>query len=126
MNLDERVMELALQNQCCAQVVMRIGLELSGKENPDMIKAVKGLCYGVSGQHLCGALSAAACVLSLYESEEFIPELADWFEEEYGSVECRDLMGVGGKNPQLCIKITTGVIDRCMEIIEERDRLPER
>lgn len=126
MNLNERVMELSLQNQCCAQIVMKIGLELSRKENPDMIRAMKGLCYGVSAQHICGALSAVACVLSLYEAEEFITELIDWFEEEFGSVECRDLMGVGGRNPQLCFKIVAEVMDRCIEILEERHRLPER
>ena len=106
MDIDTRVFQLSLQKQCCSQIVMKVGLELLEKDNPDLVKAMKGLCYGVSVQSTCGALSAGACLLSLYGVEKYIPKLVNRFENEFGSKECNVLIGKDGGDPVLCNKIT--------------------
>ncbi len=47
-----------------------IGFEVRGKENAELIKAMEGLGYrNVRVAFLCGALSGAACALSLHAKE---------------------------------------------------------
>ena len=57
-------------------------------------------CGGLSKGLVCGTLTGAACMLSLFDAvaarEEMIPELVEWFEDEniekYGSVNCDDIL----------------------------------
>ncbi|WHH60491.1 C-GCAxxG-C-C family protein [Petroclostridium sp. X23] len=117
----ERVTELALEKYCCAQIVMAIGLEMLDKDNPDLIRAMKGMCHGVCTYRFCGTLAAAACVLSLYHehySSVLIPELVRWFEDRYGSVTCFNITE-GKIDMSRCLKITADTCMRCFELIEE-------
>lgn len=97
----QKLRELQAKGYCCAQVMVGMGLFLRDETNDQLMQAVGGLCGGVYAGLMCGALSGAACMLSLFDPtlarEEMIPELAEWFEDEYaavyGSVNCDDILG---------------------------------
>jgi hypothetical protein len=87
--------------QCCAEALVRMGLERTGGENPQLLQAVRGLCGGVRDGMLCGALTGAACMLSLVEprlaEEALVPELSQWFRAamtaQFGGCDCADIAG---------------------------------
>jgi len=87
--------------------VMTLILEYA-KENADLLRAVNGLCMGIGGtQKTCGVLTGGIAILGLYagkgkdteypgpEFSKMMDEYLDWFESEFGSTECRDIIGVG-------------------------------
>ena len=53
----DRMRELKQQGFFCSQILMTLGLELQGKENPELIRAMNGLAGGLgfTGE-TCGAL----------------------------------------------------------------------
>ncbi len=57
----ERMGEMKAQGFYCSQILIKPGLELQGKENPDLVRAAHGLAGGLgfSGE-LCAALSGRA------------------------------------------------------------------
>lgn len=89
----------------CAQAVVRCCL-LATDEDPDLISSCAYLGGGVArmGQ-VCGALSGAAVALGLCEAPppagdrtgpttfDHMQELIRAFEEQFGAVTCRDLLG---------------------------------
>ena len=127
--LEGRVMELKLQGLCCAQIVLSIvGLEAQGLANPDMVRAMRGLCYGMQAQHTCGALTGGACALALYDFDgealrKVCSELSDWFEAEIGGPACSELIGLGGRAAAICGEAILQTVKRCMDILEENDKL---
>ena len=104
-----RMLELAGQGFHCSQILLSLGLENQGKQNPDLIRSMAGLAGGVgfSGD-ACGVLTGGACLISLYagrgtlEEEEhprlhlMIAELIEWFSdaysERYGGIHCREIL----------------------------------
>ncbi len=136
-----RVMQLAGQGFCCSQIVVILALETQGNDNPELVRAVSGLCKGLgdcSGP--CGALSGGACVLALYagrgsEQEEadsrlplMLNTLTEWFNEtvgeKYGDVSCLSILGLetcGKPDPSRCAPIVTETFLRCLEILAEND-----
>jgi len=83
-----RLHQLLREGNCCASALVKLGLELKDDENPQLVQAASGLCFGVQGQLLCGALTGAACMLNILApgaaNSEMVPELAAWFQAEYG------------------------------------------
>ena len=63
----EQMMALRKQGFYCSQILILQGLELMGKSNPDLVRAMQGLAGGMgfSGE-ICGALTGGACLLGLY------------------------------------------------------------
>ncbi|MBI5571127.1 MAG: C_GCAxxG_C_C family protein [Desulfomonile tiedjei] len=104
-----RMLELAGQGFHCSQILLSLGLEAQGKQNPDLIRSMAGLAGGVgfSGD-VCGVLTGGACLLALYagrgtpEEEDhprlnlMIGELVEWFSDHYsecyGGIHCRDIL----------------------------------
>ena len=89
--------ELMSSGFTCSQILLMMGLESMGKDNPDLIRSMHALAGGIGFTgYLCGALSGGACLLGLYagksEAEEEIDErlyvmlgdLVDWYKEEFG------------------------------------------
>lgn len=119
-----RIFELSQQGFCCSQILLMMGLEARGEENPDLIRAMGGLCGGggYSGKN-CGAFTGGLCLLSMYvgrgtieENEvmfgnRMISQLVEWFETEigsqYGGVDCVQILE---ENP-------LNKIDRCPDLI---------
>ena len=105
-----RISQLHLQGFHCAQVLLIMGLEHQGKEDPDLIRAMNGVSGGLGFQgKTCGALAGGACLLGLFagrgtleESEQrslnvMIQQLVEWFEagfgEEFGGIDCNTILG---------------------------------
>lgn len=95
--MKEKVFELKMKGYCCSQIVMQIGLEYIGKENEELVEAMAGLCEGVKCGKICGAVSAASCLIHLADGKEagkgLVDDFIDWFEEAFGSLECAELLG---------------------------------
>lgn len=113
-----RIAELLQQGFCCSQVLVLMGLEAQDKENPDLVRAVQGLCGGIgSAGETCGSLTGAACLLSLYAGRGqpgeiadrqlglMLDELADWFKDEigqhYGGIRCSEILAGDPANQML-------------------------
>lgn len=46
MDAFDRIMELSRQGLYCAQIMVQLALDAEGKENPELVQAVRGLCGG--------------------------------------------------------------------------------
>ena len=131
-----RIAELAQQGFCCSQVLVILGLEAQGKTDPDLVRAVHGLCGGIgwSGD-TCGTLTGAACVLSLYAGRGLVEETADWrlgamlrdlvewFTSEcgalYGGIRCETILAGSPVNKQVrCPGIIAGTWERVKELLQ--------
>ncbi len=105
----ERLRQRKQQGFFCSQIILLEGLEMLGKENPDLVKAVHPLAGGLSfSGELCGALSGAACLLGLYAGkgrpeeapdyrlDAMVNELVEWFKGEfgarYGGIRCQEIL----------------------------------
>lgn len=132
-----RMVELAGHGFYCSQILLFLGLDAQGKENPDLIRAMSGLAGGLgfSGD-TCGALTGGACLLGLYagrgkpEEEEdprlnlMINELADWFTAEYsqlyGGIRCKDILADDPRNQAMrCPALVSSTYDRVKSLLAE-------
>jgi len=137
-DLTIRIMQLSGRGYCCSQILALLALDAQGRQNPDLVRALSGLCLGVgnSGGN-CGVLSGAACLLALYagkgadeeKADEKLPllyaELTDWFArtvgETYGGINCSDILGEEERQPQpgRCGPILLSTYRQVLEILTE-------
>lgn len=102
-----KMFKLVNSGYCCTQIILKMALEAEEKENEDLLRAVNGLCMGVgSTQRTCGVLTGGIAMLGLYagkgndrefpkqEYSSMVDEYNGWFEAEFGSTECQDIIGV--------------------------------
>ena len=102
-----KMFKLVNSGYCCTQIMVKMALDDEEKENEDLIRAVNGLCMGVgSTQKICGVLTGGIAILGLYagkgndfeysnqEYSSMVDEYTEWFEAEFGSTECIDIIGV--------------------------------
>lgn len=102
-----RIYKLASAGFCCTQIMLKLALEDEEKENVDLIRAVNGLCGGINfTKKTCGVITGGIGIIGLYagkgETREFykenykvmIDEYMSWFEEEFESTECGDIIGI--------------------------------
>lgn len=52
-----RMMELKAKGFYCSQILTMLALESQEKENPDLVRAMAGLAFGVGIGEVCGALT---------------------------------------------------------------------
>ena len=119
----DRIMGYHLDGLCCAQVLLQMGLDEKGSENPELIRAVKGLCGGLYAGLDCGALTGGACLLSLLcpddECQSTVSALTEWFKSRYETVTCSELIGDDpDARYQKCPQIVTGVYEKVKELLE--------
>lgn len=133
----DRMWELKKQGFFCSQIMLIMGMELQGKENPDLVAAMHGLAGGIgfTGE-TCGALTGGACLLGLYagkgasEQDEdprllfMCQDLVRWFKDEYeaqyGSIRCEQILTDGGKDMgSPCPAIVQGTLQRVKELLVE-------
>jgi len=130
-----RMQELKQQGFYCSQILILLGLEAQGKDNPDLIRSMHALAGGLGFTgDLCGALTGGACLLGLYagkglaaETENFelramIEELAEWFKTEYGQtyggIRCDDLLENNPHNRATrCPAIVAAVYQQVKELL---------
>lgn len=107
--MDELALELfqlSAQGYCCTQMMLKMALDLEERENPDLIRSAGGLCGGIGdSQKTCGVLTGGVGILGLYggkgedqespkeDYDDMVGEYLEWFEKEFGSTECIDLIG---------------------------------
>jgi len=90
--------QLKRQGFFCSQIIVIEGLELLGKQNPDLVRAVHALANGLGNSgEICGALTGTACLLGLYAGKGtpqepiderldlLVNELVEWFKGEFGA-----------------------------------------
>ena len=133
-----KVFRLSALGYCCTQIMLKMALEEEGIENDDMIRAVNGLCNGIGGkQRTCGVLIGGVMILGLYAGKgkdreyykenygDMVHEFTDWFEEEFDSVDCIDIIGVkksdDGETSYMlkCGDIIIKSYDKVIEILTE-------
>lgn len=133
----EQLMMLRRQGFYCSQILMLQGLELMGKDNPDLIRAMHGLAGGLgfSGE-LCGALTGGASLLGLYagkgEAEQpedprldfMVMDLIKWFKAEYagqfGGIRCEEILAGNSQNQVVrCPVLVMGVLQKVKELLVE-------
>lgn len=127
-----QLMRLKAKGYCCAQILLILALEAQGRTDPDLVRSVGGLCFGInwSGE-ICGALSGGACLISLYAGkgsdmetpddghQGMMGELVEWFRgeaEEYGGTECSEILE-RYPDRSICGKIVSETYEKCMEIL---------
>jgi len=136
--LDERYLEVMLFNKkgyCCSQIMTMLMLKSQGQENPDLVKAMGGLCKGLSNfAETCGVLFGGVCLLSLTlgkgsdEEEPFrcLPlitfELVEWFREEthgrYGGMKCGDILSVS-PDRRACFYLVVETYEKMLSLLKE-------
>lgn len=132
-----KISEFRKQGFYCSQILLLMGLDLLGKENPDLIGAAHGLAGGLgfSGE-LCGGLTGGACLLGLYAGKKLpgdeedprldfmIEDLVKWFKEEignkYGGCKCDEILGnQPGNQSTRCPVIVVDTFKRIKELLVE-------
>ena len=133
----DRMRELKQQGFFCSQILMMLGLELQGKENPKLIRAMHGLAGGLgfTGE-TCGALTGGACLLALYAGKGLpadeddprllfmIEDLAKWFKagygQEYGGIRCETILsGLPNALATRCPTMVAGTFQKVKELLVE-------
>ena len=132
MDTFDRIMELSREGLYCAQIMVQLALDAEGKENPELIEAVRGLCGGFAWSGgPCGALSGGACLLSLLgrgleisEREELVAEFHRWFAgrtAQFGGEDCNDITGGDRGNMfSVCPGVIIDSYEKCVELLAER------
>lgn len=133
----DRIRGLKQQGFFCSQILLLLGLELQGKENPDLIRAMHGLAGGLGfAGETCGALTGGACLLGLYagkgrpEDDDdprlnfMIEDLVKWFKAEYGqqfgSIRCEEILGENARYMAVrCPAMVVGVFQKVKELLVE-------
>lgn len=131
---DIRMLQLGAKGYTCSQILLIMGLEMRGEDNPSLVRAVGGLAYGCgTGQGTCGVLSGGACLLALYagkgadreSASERLPlmlqDLTDWFRETAGEegrgLDCRGITGEAGPSAKRCGPLVASAYRKAMEIL---------
>lgn len=112
----EIIMELRLKGYCCSQIIMSIALNRFHMDNPEIIKAMHGLCDGFHCKGTCGIVTAAACVFALAEEEGSITDFTEWFEDRYGSLICEELIE---DDPMIKMTKCPQMLEASAEMIEQ-------
>ncbi|MEI2659686.1 MAG: DVU_1555 family C-GCAxxG-C-C protein [Bifidobacterium adolescentis] len=133
----DRMRELKAQGFYCSQIVLIMGMELMGKDNPDLVRAMHALAGGIgfTGE-TCGALTGGACLAGLYAGKGtpkqeddpriffILEELVKWFKNgygvEYGGIRCDEILGPGAKNmASRCPIMVMGTLQKVKELLVE-------
>ncbi len=137
-----KMFKLANCGYCCSQILIIMYLESNEIENIPLVKAMAGLCAGVGNTgKTCGVVTGGACLLGLYAGKglatdvrddnlkKMIQEFVQWFEEEFESTECADIITVDVLNdinekeayPIKCGNIMQKSYNKINEILKEHD-----
>ncbi|MDR1803056.1 MAG: C-GCAxxG-C-C family protein [Treponema sp.] len=126
--IEGHINDLTLKGYCCSQLVVIIaGLEPLDEENDGLVRSLRGLCIGMYNKKACGALTGGACALSLHlqgaNLAEACRELTEWFEQRFGGVDCKDLIGAASAPTMVCSGLVQETCEKCIEMLMEKDCL---
>jgi hypothetical protein len=134
-DLQFKLLELSGKGYCCSQIMFLMALDLQGKANPDLVRAMAGLCHGIGfSGNTCGVLTGAACLLSYYSGKgsdtedikqgfaTMLTDLAFWFKQEigakFGGVTCAEIM-LRSPDRSVCKDIVLASYGKVMELLTE-------
>lgn len=131
----ERLRELRQQGFFCSQILMQLALDLQGRDNAPLVRAMHGLAGGLGFMgETCGALTGGACVLGLYAGKGTAAEpddprlmfmtedLVRWFKtgygQEFGGIRC-DTILTGDPNARAtrCPVLVAGTLQKVKELL---------
>lgn len=136
-----RMSSLQAQGFHCSQILLIMGLERQGKQNPDLVRAMSGLANGFGDMgRTCGALTGGICLLGLYagrgdvsEQEHplfsvLVQDLVNWFDDtyasQYGSADCQAILQDDPWNRMLrCPILVAETYAKVMALLEEHSIL---
>jgi hypothetical protein len=142
------ILPLVRQGYCCSQLLMLLLLQSLGRENPELVRAMHGLCHGMgASEGACGLLTGGACVLGCVAGRgktgenahpALVPLVYDyqqWFvgrTEKYGGAACFQIVqGVSAEtgvappagdarpNPSLCGDLFAECWEKIRALLEE-------
>ncbi|MCC3862884.1 C-GCAxxG-C-C family protein [Terrisporobacter petrolearius] len=130
------MLELSSKGYYCSQILMKIILDLEGKENPDLIRAMGGLIGGLGfNQKICGAFTGGVCILGYFaskgEDEEIedenlsimTNELIEWFENEGSDnkgINCGEILdGNFDNKSKICPNLVLNTFEKVVEILNK-------
>ena len=133
-----RVMQLTAQEFCCSQVILIMGLEALGHDNPELLRAANGLCQGLGCRdQTCGCLSGGVCLLALHAGkgrsdedrhdryELLVDSLVEWFREtaggRFGGITCEAIVGPGNPAPEptRCGPLVADTFEKAVSLLVE-------
>ena len=98
------LLPLVHQGYCCSQLLLLLMLQAQDRQNPDLVRAMHGLCHGIGqSDGPCGLLTGGACALALAAGKgaddetahpmltPLLNDYATWFYERvtsYGGIRC--------------------------------------
>ena len=126
--LEGHINDLKVKGYCCSQLVAIIaGLEPLDEENESLLRSLRGLCIGMYNKKACGALTGGACALSLHlqgnDLTESCRDLTEWFQQRFGSIDCKDFIGASAGPAMVCMDILKETCEKCLEMLMEMDCL---
>src|SRR5208337_5482575 len=136
-SLDARHLEVMLlqrKGYCCSQIMALLMLRDRGTTDPDLVRAMGGLCDGIGGSgDLCGTLAGGACLLSLCAgkgADDEVPdnrlplmlsELTEWFRGRtggpFGGMRCDDIVA-RSPDKRACIGLIAETYGQVLAILE--------
>ena len=131
------ILKLKSQGLCCSQIMVRLVLDLLGRDNPDLVHFARGLCMGYgSNTGDCGILTAGICILALYlpgDPElcaglqgQFLDDFRTWTGANSNGADgsqttCRGIAGeyYPQMHPSACGELLSRAHGRILEILVE-------
>lgn len=123
------ILRLKAEGYCCSQIMVALVLDLMDRENPDLVRFVRGLCMGYGEQTGdCGILTAGICIMALYlpEDNDRCAALQEAFSESFrgwtqGDTSCRGITGAfyPRMDPSACGDLLVRAHGRLVEILVE-------
>ena len=126
--IEGHINDLKIKGYCCSQLVAIIaGLEPLDEENELLLRSLRGLCIGMYNKKACGALTGAACALSLHlqggSLTEACRDLLEWFRQRFVNIDCKDFIGDASGPAMVCMDIIKETCEKCLEMLMEKDCL---
>lgn len=140
------LLPLVHEGYCCSQLLMLLMLQARDQENPDLVRAVHGLCHGIGqSDGPCGLLTGGACALALVAGKgaatetphamltPLLNDYATWFYERtnaYGGQSCSQIAaGLGATsgapgeapNPVACGDLLAECWEKIIELVQSYD-----
>lgn len=128
-----KAIEINQKGYSCSQTVFLLSTDFNQVENPELVKALDGLAYGMHTRKTCGCLSGALCLASFYlgkdanmpRDERLQPiaqQLTQWFEEQNGSSLCDDILKKHNEDKaSVCPRLMAETFKKCFELLMEND-----
>lgn len=137
MDDNDQLITLRRQGFFCSQILILQGLEMMGKNNPDLVRAMHALAGGLgfTGE-LCGALTGGAALIGLYAGKGtadqpedprlnfMIEDLVKWFKKEFGEtfggIRCEEILAENKQDIAVrCPVMVAGVLQKVKELLVE-------